>query len=83
MVDRLFLQLDEPFDVSLESSLQTGKKKGLDLSFQAQRKIPKTQPLLIVLQATSSAKNKNKCSTNSNCPNRKVSLGCLHLSESS
>lgn len=89
MVDRLFLQIDKPSDVSLESSLQTGKKKGLDLFFQALRKTPQThrnasaQPLLIVLQATSLAKNKNKCSINSNRPNHKVSLGSLHLSNSS
>lgn len=69
MVDRLFLQLDNPFDVSLESSLQTGKKRKRTWPFLSHLKThppppakkkkiyrdASAQPLLVVLQARSSA----------------------------
>lgn len=87
MVDKFFLQLDNPFDVGLENSTadREEEKKGLYLSFNAQRQPLKThrdasaQLLLIVLQTISSAgkaresfsKEQEKSSINSDQPNQK------------
>lgn len=95
MVDRLFLQLDNPFDVILESSLQTGKKRRKVLTFPFILNFPPENLTEMLLHSpyslfcrphlqqvgrkVASARNKNKCSINSNCPNQKVGLGSLQL----
>jgi len=95
MADRVFLQICNPFDVSLERPLQTREKrrKVLTFPFILKEIPPKLTEMLLhspcsvfgrahlqqIGREVASSRNKNKCSINSNHPNQNMGLGSLQL----